>query len=282
MPSSKVQWVARAGYCARGIVFFLVGGLAFFSGLSTNKSDTRTALDVLLGQPLGRIWVSAIALGLLGFIAWRLAQSLGNADRHESDMKGVAIRLALFGSAITYMGLAFYAIGLVVGPPGSDSTSGEKGLAAWTMAQPFGKYLVGAIGLGFIAGGIVTAAKGILGKYERYLSAQALDSQLIKGASVYGLFARGAVFIVVGAFLAYAGIKVNPQEAGNIGDALAWIRNQPFGRFLYAATALGLASFGAYNVILARYRIVRHPRLDKHAKAALRSSARLLDDTSRR
>ena len=105
MPSSKFQWIARAGYSARAVVFFLVGGLALFSGLSGGESDTKSALDTLLQQPFGKVWVGLVALGLLGFVAWRLAQSIGNADRHEHDAKGIAVRSALLGSALVYIGL---------------------------------------------------------------------------------------------------------------------------------------------------------------------------------
>jgi len=55
---SKFQLLARAGYAARAAVFFLVGGLALFSGIAGGKSNTKSALDSLLEQPFGRVWVA--------------------------------------------------------------------------------------------------------------------------------------------------------------------------------------------------------------------------------
>lgn len=109
MTRSKFEWPARAGYSARGIVFLLVAALAVFSSFGGGKADTKSALDAVLEQPFGRLWLGLIGLGLLGFVAWRLAQSIANADNHDHSVKSYLIRAALLGSAATYMGLAVYA-----------------------------------------------------------------------------------------------------------------------------------------------------------------------------
>ena len=273
--SSKFQLMARAGYGARAAVFFLVAGLALFSGIAGGQSDTKSALDALIGQPFGRIWVGLIALGLLGFVAWRLAQSLGNADNQNNDAKGFAIRVALFGSAMAYIGLAWYAIDRTLGLRSQDGSGSEKGLAEWVMSQPFGHYIAGFIGIGFIIGGGVTIAKGVLRVYEKYMTAEARGSKLITIACVYGLTARGVLFAIVGGLFGYAAFTVSPAQAGSIADALNWIRGLLFGTVLYVVVAIGLASFGAYNLIQARYRIVHRPAITHGVQNAARTAASL-------
>ena len=276
MARSAFQLIARAGYCARAAVFFAVGGLALFSGLSRGTSDTKSALDTILHQPFGQIWVGFIALGLIGFVGWRLAQSLGNADRHPPEAKGFAIRAALFGSALAYIGLAWFAAERALGLGGPNDGGAEKGLAAWAMSQPFGKYLAAVIGLCFIIGGIVTIAKGVLRKYEQYIDDEAKANRLITWICVYGLSARGLLFVIVGCFFSYAAFKVAPEQAGSVVEALNWIRSLPFGAMLYAVVALGLSSFGAFNVVQARYRIVREPRVSQEIAAAAKKSSDLV------
>jgi len=265
--ASNMQWIARTGYTARATVFFLVGGLALFSGIAGGKSDTKSALDSLLQQPFGRVWVAVIAVGLMGFVAWRLVQSVGNADHLPHDLKGMGIRTALFGSAIVYIGLGYYALEHALASPSQDDAGSEKGLAQWAMSQPFGNYLAGAIGIGFVIGGCVTIAKGVLRKYEKYQSMEARQSRPISFICVYGLSARGILFVIVGGFFVYAAFTVDPDQAGSIADALNWIRGLPFGGVLYSIVAAGLASFGAYNLIQARYRVVHdpHPRAEVQA-----------------
>lgn len=278
---TRFQWIARAGYSARAAVFFLVGGLALFSGISGGKSDTKSALDTLLEQPFGRVWMGLIALGLLGFVVWRLAQSLGNADNQEKDVKGLAVRAALLISAVTYVGLAYYAAHHALGLGVQKNESGERGLAQWLMAQPFGRYLAGAIGVGFVVSGVVTIAKGVLRKYEKYQDAEARHSGPITVVCIYGLGARGVLFAIVGGFLVYAAFNVAPERAGSIGDALNWIRGLPYGGTLYSVAALGLVSFGVYNLIQAKYRIVRAPEVGAEIRDAAQMSSKLVGGNDR-
>lgn len=247
--------LAKGGYAARGVVFLLVAGLALFSGVEGGRPETKSALSTLLGQPLGRVWVGLIGLGLLGFVAWRLAQSLADSDGHGRDGTALAIRAALLGSAITYLGLAGYALGNALFLGGGSEGSGEKGLAGWIMSQPFGSYFAIAVGAGLVIGGIVTAVKGITRKFERYV--QIPDSKrIVTLVCIYGLVARGVVFVVTGVLFAYAGFRVDPGQAGSMGDALEWLLQLPLGSFLYIAVAFGLAAFGIYNLVEARYRVI--------------------------
>ncbi|UTS93278.1 DUF1206 domain-containing protein [Rhizobium anhuiense] len=257
---SRFDMLAKGGYAARGIVFLLVAGLALFSGVTGGRPETKSALSTLLGQPLGRVWVGVIGLGLLGFVAWRPAQSLADTDGHGRDAKALAIRAALFGSAITYLGVAGYALGNALFPGGASEGSGEKGLAGWIMSQPFGSYLAIAVGVGFVIGGVVTAVKGITRKFERYLRVPD-NKGIVTFVCIYGLVARGVVFAVTGILFAYAGFRVDPRQAGSMGDALEWLHQLPLGSFLYIAVAVGLAAFGIYNLVEARYRIVRSPSI---------------------
>jgi Domain of Unknown Function (DUF1206) len=260
MNASKFEWLARAGYSARGVVFLLVAAMAVFSSLGGEKADTKSALETVVNQPFGRVWLALIGVGLLGFVAWRLAQSLGNADNHDHGSKSYAIRAALLASAVTYVGLAVYAFQNAFGLA-SNGGGSEQGLAAWAMSQPFGRYLAGAIGLAFVVGGAATALKGITRRFERYLTLG--QSRPLLLICIYGLVSRGAIFVIVGIFFGYAAFTVDPGQAGTMSDALNWVRHLPFGGVLYLVVAIGLAAFGIYNLVEARYRTVSPPSLAK-------------------
>lgn len=262
----RFELLAKFGYAARGVVFLLVAGLALFSGVASGEADTKSALVSLLEQPFGRVWVGLIGIGLLGFVAWRLAQSLADSDDHGADGKAIVIRTALLGSAATYVGLATYALSQALLGAGGGESSGERGLAQWIMSQPFGSYLAIMVGLGFIAGGAVTAAKGFLRKFEKYV--QVPDKHgIVAWICIYGLVARGIVFAVSGVLFVYAGLRVDPDQAGSISDALQWLRQLPFGSVVYLVIAAGLAAFGIYNLVEARYRVVRTPSLSDVKRA---------------
>ena len=251
------QILARCGYAARGVVFILLAGLA----LATGATDTKSAIDSLLTTPLGQLWVGLIGSGLVGFVVWRLAQSLGNADHHKGDLKGCAARMMLLGSACVYASLAFYSFDHAIGLGAASNSRAENDLAAWSMAQPFGMHLVGLIGAGFIIGGVVTITKGVLATFERYLHSYIRGRGLIRAICLYGLAARGILFVIIGMFFPYAVFTVNPDNAGSMPQALDWIRHLPFGAVLYTVAAVGLVAFGGYNFTEARYRVVGLPDL---------------------
>ncbi len=112
----------------------------------------------------------------------------------------------------------------------------------------------------FHLGGVLTAAKGISRKFERYLQLPG-QKEIVTLICIYGLVARGVVFAMTGLLFAYAGFRVDPGQAGSMGDALEWLHQLPLGSFLYVAVAMGLAAFGIYNLVEERYRIVRSPSI---------------------
>lgn len=129
--------LARSGYIARGVVYVLVAGLALFSSFGGGEPNSKSALQVVLHQPLGRVWLGLIAVGLLGFIAWRLAQAFANADGHPSTVKGYAIRFGLLISAIVYSSLGIYAASMAFSVGDQQGSGGKAGLSSWLIAQPF-------------------------------------------------------------------------------------------------------------------------------------------------
>lgn len=263
MGSNTFEWMARAGYAARGLVYVLVGLMALLGSIGGGSPDSQSALEMVLSQPFGRIWLGFIGLCLIGFIIWRLAQSLANADNQPAELKGYVIRAGLFVSAITYTGLAIFAVthALLMGSEGSGG--GSASWTAWLMQQPYGRFLVGIVGLCIIGAGTAHIVKGVKRSYHRYLAFDANLHPVIDSCCVYGLVAKGIVFLIIGVFFLYAGFMIDPQQVGSMADALTWVRQLPFGGVLYLVIGLGLACFGLYGFVEARYRRVSRPSLDQ-------------------
>ncbi|MDP9837027.1 hypothetical protein J2T09_001779 [Neorhizobium huautlense] len=94
-----------------------------------------------------------------------------------------------------------------------------------------------------------------------------LDSFFISTSDSVAWIARGIVFAVTGILFAYAGFRVDPDQADSMSDALTWLRHLPFGSLIYMVVAAGLAAFGVYNLIEARYRVVRGPKIANLGRA---------------
>nr|WP_264477817.1 DUF1206 domain-containing protein [Halomonas malpeensis] len=251
-----IRLYARLGYASRGIVYLLVGGLAALAvfGQGGQTEGSRGALERLLAAPFGKVLLGLIALGLLGYAMWRSIQAIKDTDGHGTDAKGVAIRTGLSISAITHTLLAFYAASLIFRLGASSDSGGSQGTVSWLFEQPFGRYLVAAVGACIIGAGVAHCIKGAKAKFDKHFAMPNATKRWAYPVCRFGLIIRGVVFLIVGGFFMIAAYHVNANEAGGTEEVFSFLRDQAFGQWLLAFVALGLFAFGAYSVLAAVYR----------------------------
>lgn len=249
---------ARMGYASRGIVYVLVGGLAALAafGQGGQTEGSRGALERILTAPFGKVLLAIMAVGLVGYAMWRTIQAVKDVDHHGNGGKGLAIRAGLLASAITHILLAFFAATLIFQFTGSSGGSGggSQGMAGWLMQLPFGRWLVGGVGLVMMGVGIAHALKGYQAKFEKHFEMPVQTQQWAYPICRFGLVIRGLVFVIVGSFFIIAAYQFNPNQAGGIDEVFSTLRSQPFGQWLLAFVALGLFAFGLYSLLAAVYR----------------------------
>jgi len=73
------------------------------------------------------------------------------------------------------------------------------------------------------------------------------------GWSIIGMTARGVAFGLVGWFLIQSAVRFDPAKAKSLDAALRTVVSQPFGQVMLGAIAAGLAAFGCFSLIEARY-----------------------------
>ncbi|MBQ0824105.1 DUF1206 domain-containing protein [Microvirga sp. HBU67558] len=268
---NPVETLARLGYGARGVVYGLVGGLALLAAMGSGgqTGGSRSALQSLLSQPFGKLWLTLIALGLFGFCAWRVLEALTDADHRGSDLKGWGVRGAHLISGVIYAGLAISALKLALGrASGGGEDQAAQDWTAWLMSQPFGQWLVGLVGLAIAGTGLAFVAKAWRGNVTERLALPADKRNWIVILGRMGFAARGVVFLMIGGFLILAALHASSSDVHGLGGALQALQQQPYGWVLLALTALGLFAFGLFGLVQARYRHIDAPDLDD-AKAAV-------------
>lgn len=251
-----MERMARAGYAARGIVYGLVGFLAVETafGARSRPIDTRGALQEIAGRSTALLWL--VAAGLLGYALWRIVQGFLDPERKGTDLKGLAHRAGRIGSGLIYGGLALAAARIARGAHADSEGHSYQVWTARLMSEPFGRWLVAAVGLGVIAGGLFQIRRGWTEKFRQEIRLQEMDGterKLAIQAGKLGLIARGVVFLVSGWFLVQAALRTDPSQARGLGGALAALAQQPHGQLLLGLVAAGLICFGAYSLLLARY-----------------------------
>lgn len=278
--NEEFAWLARSGYAARGVVYLIVGGLAVLVafGEGGRTTDTKDALMTVLGQPFGDVLLGLVALGLIGYAFWRTVQAITDTDNHGTDTKGLAIRGGLLVSAITHTLLALFALSLIFGwgsSVGGGGDSGTQHWTAWLLQQPFGRWLVGLIGVAVIGAGIAHMIKGYQAKFEKYLQMAPATIDTVSPICRFGLIARGVVFLIIGGFFIVAAVQFSSAEARGLQGALQTVQQLPYGWMLLGIVALGLVAFGIYSLIEAWYRRIDAPEAGRamaEAHAQVRTS----------
>ena len=263
--SPWITRLARVGFAAIGIVYLVMGGLAAQAALSPAEQpdNSSTALNTIYDRPFGRAAIMVVAVGLAGYVLWRLIAALFDAERKGSDLGGIAARLGYVGSAIAYSALAFECVRLLRGSGREGAGEGDQQADHWTavaMEQPLGRWIVAAVGAGVIAFGLYQIYRGVAGDLRKRLNLAGVSSDagdnFIRLGRI-GFVARGVVFGIIGWFLLQAALQFDPQEAKDLAAALRVVREQQYGPWLLGAVALGLIAWGLWQLANARYRRIR-------------------------
>jgi hypothetical protein len=268
-----LEWMARAGYGARGLVYALVGGLALLAALGTGgqTGGSRSALQTLLGQPFGKVILGIVALGLAFFAAWRLFESVSDADHRGSSGKALATRAARAMSGLIYIGLAFSTLGLVLGwGSGGGEDRAAQDWTAWLLAKPFGQWGVALIGVAVGATGFGYLRRAWTGEVLEDLTCPSDTRRWVVPLGRLGFGGRGVVFVLIGGFLLLAALHSNSSEVKGLGGALETLQQQPYGWALLAVTAAGLLAFGLFGFVQAIYRRIDTPDLSDAGDAIAR------------
>src|SRR5579863_1234241 len=74
--SEPFEWLARAGFAARGVIYLIVGVLSLELALGVGGTTTNQqgALRTIARQSFGTVMLAIVAVALFGYALWRLAQ----------------------------------------------------------------------------------------------------------------------------------------------------------------------------------------------------------------
>jgi hypothetical protein len=252
------QFVARMGYLARGLVYALLGlvALSVAAGTRENALNLTDALHELLQHPLGLLFISGIAVGMVCFALWRIAQGFLDADNLGSGPRAAVRRTGYALSSMAYLGIAATAAGTVLRPPSLSSTSFPKGWAAWLLSWPLGSFALGLIGAGFFVVGVSTAIKAYRASFEKEFDLKSSTAKWLVPIGRAGHGARALIFLLVGYFLMMSAYNSDVHEVKDMAGALNVLHHHQFGMFLYTAVAIGLTCFGVFEFIQALFRKV--------------------------
>lgn len=248
--SEKFRWLVRLGYAARGVTYILLGWLAL--GTRAQPSEGNQAVfDHLQDMPLGTPILYLMAVGLIGYVLFKFASAIGDVQNRGTDTEGIVKRIGDAASGVAYTVLAYAALQFASGSKQSADGGQSQEAASTVLDWSLGGVVIGVVGLGFLVGAFMQAKEAVTGQFMHRVSAQAPNG--IEAVGRAGHAARAVVFAIVGWSLVQSAWFDSSTQVKGLGDALMSLRESGA---LYTLVAIGLMLFGAFSLVVARYRII--------------------------
>lgn len=251
--------LTRAGFVGYGVVHLLFAWLALqiAFGRTAASGDQSGALRTLAAQPLGRFLVIAIGIGMLAMAIWQVLEALAG-HRVETGRRRLLERLASAGRAIVYGWFAWTAFQVFSGG-NSSSAQKQQDTTTQLMHGTGGRWLVGLAGLALGALGVGLVIYGLRKKFQKRLHTERMSlrtRRVSRRLGMAGYSAKGVAFAITGLLIVVAALTYDPSKARGLDAALRTLREQSYGQLLLTVIAIGIAAFGVFCFLQARYRKV--------------------------
>jgi hypothetical protein len=254
--SDWLDHAVRFGLLAYGFVYLMIAWVAaqLALGRPAGKPSPKGALAHLADEPLGRVLIWAIAVGLFLLVGWRVLEAIGG-HRDRDGGERVRGRLTSLGKAALYGVLGVSAV-LVAKGDRQTGSRGTKAMTARVMDLPAGQWIVGLVGLAIIGYGAVLVWRGCTDEFLEHLDGQGRSGETGRAYTWFGRVghvAKGIAFGIVGCLFGYAAITHEPRKSGGLDQALRKVLDEPFGPWLLLLIALGIGCYGLFCFAWARH-----------------------------
>jgi hypothetical protein len=258
-PRQLKPWVnvmVRVGFAAKGIIYALIGILAFrlAFGLGGGRlTDASGVLRTVLRQPFGLIMLGIIGLGILVYAGWQIFEALADTRRKGGGMRGWLPRSLAIIKGVAYGTLGVEAMRIVLGD--RTRAAGAEDHARTVMRFPLGDVFLALVGLGVAFYGATQIKMAWQRRFDDDVDQSRAEREApwVLPLGRAGIGARGVILMMMGFALARAGFGHRPSDAGGYRDSLVTLFTQPYGAWLLGAIASGLICFGIFQLLHARY-----------------------------
>jgi Domain of Unknown Function (DUF1206) len=259
--SDPLEFAARVGFFARGLIYLLIGAIAVQIALGHGgQADRGGALAQIASKSFGTAVLWVLVGGFAGLALWRLSEAAFGATGPGGHK--TSERLKSLARAVLYAFFFATTLKLVLDNGSGATANGDTQAKDWTaqlMAHGGGRTLVGVIGVIVVIIGLTLAKEAWTKEFLKKMNLAGVSTEirlLVKRLGIIGGVARGAVTALAGVFLVVAAIRFKPSQAEGIDGTLRSFAHTPLGPWLLFVVAVGLIAFGLFSWCEARWRRV--------------------------
>lgn len=234
------------------LIAYVIVRIAFGDGGNADQSGALATVSATTG---GTIALVLAAGAFLAMALWRLAETAIGVHATEPDDgdrgpsawldRGKALSLA-----VIYFAFAWTAARFALGDH-SSSGSQNAGLSARLMTSTPGTLLLVVVGVVVVCVGAYHVYKGVTRAFLDDLTVDGHPTVVVSG--VVGYAAKGVVLAAAGVLVVVAAVRSNPSQATGLDGAVKTLGAATPGPFVLIAAAIGLAAYGVYAFVMARW-----------------------------
>lgn len=255
---TSISIIAKVGFVAKGMVYFVVGLLALQAaiGISGQPASTKEAVQEFLYQPFGSILLIFCIGGLLAHAVWRILQSIIDPENRGDGAFTILFRAIDFLTGLLYISLSYAAWQIL---QGMNTQSSDQSTEVWVgeiLVLPYGRWIVLFCALVILITGLYQFYAAYLGNFDHNFNKREMSESeisMLRQFGRIGFSAWGIVYCMISFMFYQAAIYANANEAGGLAEALNALNNQPYGFWILAITATGLIIYGIYLLVLSYY-----------------------------
>ncbi len=250
----RIKALAYIGFVSKGIIYLVIGILSLLAALRMGgeSSGTNQAFIFLEKQPFGQALLILLGLGLLCYSFWMFIQTFNDPEEIGNDKKAKLRRFGLFTTGLIYTFIAVLAFYHVF----TYTSSGDSGSPYLDMINP------ATLSVIFIIIGIILAIQAIVliigvfkgGLLDQFNLEGTKYGSFMRLVGKFGFYSRAFIVAVIAYIFIRAGKYSGNHQLKGIQDAFAFLEQSSFGRIVMAFTAIGFIAYGAFYVLLTKYR----------------------------
>jgi hypothetical protein len=266
VPGVWLRSVCRLGLACRGMVYLLVGYLAFRLALAAHgragqPASSAGAVQAAVAPAWGRVPLVLLIAGLGAYALTQLIEAVFRPAHVTGTMSRWRQRAVSSWGCLVYLAFCLSTARLLMGTPPQQTAQSEQrqdtDVTADLLRTGWGRILLAIVGVAAVVAGVEMGRRSVrLDFRERFTSGQMPRAMavLTRALGAVGCIARAVVFVLVGVFVLKAAVLSSASQAKGLDAVFRSVASSAGGAWLLALLASGLACYGLYCLIEARYR----------------------------
>ena len=209
------------------------------------------AVQAVAASHLRLVLAAVIGVGLACLAAYFAVIGLWHCLEGKGGRRWL-MAAGMLGDAIIYGAVMLSIVGLLFGwhPDGEQQA---QLWAAWALSKPFGRVVIGFIGLVILACGIGVTGWVLTADIDDDVDLPEHQKRVIEPIGHYGLAGGGLAASLVGVYWASAALHTDPSQAHELGGALQSVQEHAKGWLLLLPLALAFAASAIFDFVQALF-----------------------------